>query len=43
MRKFLATLALLTVVFGSISFTAPTFASQVYLHAPNQGGDGTNG
>jgi hypothetical protein len=43
MKKFLATLAVLTVVFGSISFTSPTFASQVYLSGPNQGGEGTNG
>ncbi len=36
MSKFFAAIAVLSVLFGSVSVAVPAHASQVFLHAPNQ-------
>lgn len=36
MKTFLATLAVLTLVFSTVGLTTPASASKTYLSAPNQ-------
>ena len=36
MKQFLAALAVLTVVFGTVAFVAPAYASKTYLFQANQ-------
>ena len=41
MKKFFAALAVLTLVFGTVTFAAPANASNTYLFAAHQG-EGAN-
>jgi hypothetical protein len=42
MKKMFAALTVLTLVFGTVTLSAPANASKVYLSAPNQNEGGNN-